>query len=176
MKTKTFLFAAIAIACFAATNFAQGKKPPTFSSVYTNLKTACKSYDGSNGSDGYSICKGPGGYQVRIYYSAAATQINAEIKGKDDSFPIAMSNLNFKWEQVKLEWRLANGKPFAVIMRIPKYAEAADGEYFGKVISQELVVTGLKGYDGLKTTIDAKTTGANSLAREAADSEYLSKN
>ena len=175
MKLRTFVFTALAIACFAVSGYSQGKKVPKFTSVYTNLKTACRSFDSSNGSDGYSICKGPTGYQVRIYYSAATTQINAEIKGKDDNFPMATAALNFDWDRSKLEWRLANGKPFAVIMRIPKYADPADGEYFGKVIGQELVVTGLLGFESLKTSIDAKTTGANSLAREAADSEYLAK-
>ncbi|CAN5513832.1 hypothetical protein BH10ACI2_BH10ACI2_15570 [soil metagenome] len=175
MKFRTFLFAAIAISSFTASIFAQAKKAPKFTSVYTSLKTACRSYAGSNGSDGYSICKGPGGYQVRVYYSAATTQINAELKGKDNSFPIATAALDLKWERSKLEWRLANGKPFAVIMRIDKYGNAADGEYVGKVVGQELVVTGLLGFENLKTSIDAKTTGANDLAREAADSEYLAK-
>ncbi len=174
MKLRIFLFASLAIAIFAVSISAQ-VKTPKFTSVYTSLKTSCKSYDGSNGSDGYSICKGPGGYQVRIYYSAAATQIVAEQKGKDGNFPISMANLDFKWEKSKLEWRLANGKPFALIMRIPKYADPADGEYFGKVTGQELVVTGLLGFESLKTSINAKTTGANALAREAADAEYLSK-
>lgn len=176
MKIKAFILAAIAIACFAASMSAQGKPAPKFTSVYTNLKTACKSFDGSNGSDGYSICKGPGGYQVRIYYSAASTHINAERKGKDDNFPIATASVGFDWNKTKLEWRLANGKPFAVIIRIPKYAEPADGEYYGKVTGQELVVAGLLGFEDLNTKVDAKTAGANSLAREAADSAYLSKN
>jgi len=175
MKTRIFLFGAIAILSVASSISAQGKKAPKFTSVYTDLKTTCRSYDGSNGSDGYSICKGPAPYQVRIYYSAATTQINAERKGKDDHFGIATAALDLKWDRSKLEWRLAGGKPFAVIMRIDKYGKPADGEYFGKVIGQELVVTGLLGFESLKTSIDAKTTGANSLAREAADSEYLSK-
>lgn len=175
MKLRTYLVAAITIACFAASISAQVKKAPKFMSVYTNLKTACRSYAGSNGSDGYSICKGPGGYQVRIYYSAATTQINAERKGKDDHFPIATAAYGFDWGKSRIEWRLANGKPFAVIMRIPKYADPADGEYIGKVIGQELVVAGLLGFESLSTTIDAKTAGANALAREAADAEYLAK-
>lgn len=176
MNLRRFLFAAIATAIFAASICTQGKKAPKFTSVYTSLKTTCRSYAGSNGSDGYSICKGPSGYQVRIYYSAAATQINAERKAKGDNFPIAMTDLDFDWGKSKIEWRLANGKPFAVIMRIPKYDKPADGEYFGKVIGQELVVTGLLGFESLNTSIDATSPSANELAREAADSEYLSKN
>ena len=175
MKLRTSVFAAITIACFAASICAQGKKAPKLTSVYTSLKTTCKSFDGSNGSDGYSVCKGPSGYQVRIYYSATTTQIGAELKGKNDDFPIATASLDFKWNSSKIEWRLANGKPFAVIMRIPKYADPAEGQFLSKVIGQELVVTGLLGFEKLSTKIDAKTTGANSLAREAADAEYLAK-
>lgn len=176
MKLKTFLLASVAIGILAVSISAQGKKAPKFTSVYTNLKTSCKSFDGSNGSDGYSICKGPGGYQVRIYYSASTTEIAAELKGKDDNFHVATASVGFNWGNSKIEWRLANGKPFAVIMRIPTYAEPADGQYFGKVTGQKLVVTGLLGFEDLSTKIDAKTAGANSLAREAADSAYLSKN
>ena len=175
MKIRTFLFAAIAISGFASPISAQGKKAPKFTSIYTNLSTTCRSYDGSNGSDGYSICKGPSGYQVRVYYSAASTQINAELRGKNENFPIATTALDLRWNKTKLEWRLANGKPFAVIMRVDKYGQPEVGEYFGKVIGQQLVVTGLLGFESLCTSIDAKTTGANSLAREAADSEYLAK-
>ncbi len=176
MKLRNFILGAIAIACFAASISAQDKKEPKFTSAYTSLAATCKSYDGSNGSDGYSICRGPGGYQVRVYYSAASTHFNAERKGKDDNYPIATASIGFTWDKTKLEWRLANGKPFAVIMRIPKYAEPKDGEYYGKVTGQELVVAGLLGFESLSTSIDAKTTGANALAREAADSAYLSKN
>lgn len=176
MKIRIFLMTAFAIACFAASVSAQAKKTPAFTSVYTSLATTCRSFDGSDGSDGYSICRGPGGYQVRIYYSAAATHFSAERKGAESSFPIATASYGFDWNKTKLEWRLANGKPFAVIIRIPKYAEPADGEYYGKVIGQELVVAGLAGFESLSTAIDARTAGANALAREAADSAYLSKN
>lgn len=175
MKLRIFILGAIAIAGFAASISAQGQKAPKFTSVYTSLATSCKSYEGSNGSDGYSICRGPGGYQVRVYYSAAATYFNAELRGKDGNFPITSASIEFEWGKTKLEWRLANGKPFSVIMRIPKYADPADGEYYGKVIGQELVVAGLLGFENLTTSIDAKTQGANALAREAADAAYLSK-
>ena len=175
MKFRTFLFAAIAISSFSASISAQGKKAPKFTSIYTSLATTCRSYAGSGGTDGYSICKGPSDYQVRIYYSASTTQINAERKGTDDNFPITTAAIDLEWSRTKLEWRLANGKPFAVIMRSPIYGEPVNGEYFGKVTGEELVVTGLLGFEKLKTSIDGKKKGANELAREAADSEYLAK-
>ena len=174
MKFQIFLCVAFVVVSSAVSVSAQ-VKPPKFASVYTNLAMGCKSWPGSNGSDGYSICKGPGGYQVRIYYSAATTQMNAELKGTDHNFPGITAAIGFEWDKLKLEWRLANGKPFALIMRQPRYAEPADGEYFGKVIGQQLAVIGLLSFEDLDTKIDTKTAGANALAREVADSAYLAK-
>lgn len=146
----------------------------SFTSVYTSLSKLCKTLKGGDGQDDAYICRGAGNYQVRVYYSAAATQINAEIKGKDDSVSLGMLNMDFDLNKSTLEWRMANGKPFAIIMRQPVYAEAvADGEYFGKVIGQKLMVIGLVGYeDSIKGEVDAKTPGANVKARELADDAY----
>lgn len=146
----------------------------TFTSSYTSLGgKACKFYPGGDGQDGMSLCKGPGGYQVRIYSSATMTHINAELKGTDDSFSLASVSLGFNESKAKIEWRLASGKPFAAIFRVPKYAEPADsGMGLSKVIGEELVIIGLKGHETLSTSIDGKTPNANVKAREAADGGY----
>ena len=176
MKIRYLLIIAAITVCSSMAVSAQPKaKTPTFTSSYTSLSVGCKTMHGSNGTDDAFLCKGPAGYQIRIYYSAAATHLAAELKGKDTTFPIAMANMDFNEAKVKAEWRLANGKPFALIIRMPKYGDPAEGEYFGKLIGHELVVTGLLGFESLKTSIDTKTTGANALAREAADAEYLAK-
>jgi len=48
------------------------------------------------------------------------------------------------WKQKTVEWRLANGKPFAVIMRDYKYAGDDLCSTSGKVIGESLIVKGLK--------------------------------
>jgi hypothetical protein len=83
-----------------------------------------------------------------------------------------MLALDFDDRKTKVEWRTANGKPFAMIMRIPTYGKAKEGEYFGPVNGEQLFVRGLKGFD-FETTVDAKTPNANARARELADAEYL---
>ena len=61
-------------------------------------------------------------------------------------------------------------------MRIPTYPESSGDKYGpNKPNGEELVVVGLLGFESLNTSINAKTKGANSLAREAADAEYLAK-
>lgn len=170
MTTKNALFSVTFLIMLSVTAFAQ--TPTRFASVYTSLGKGCKTLRGENGTDDASICRGVGGYQVRVYGSAAATHINAEKKGSDESINLATLSIEFNESKTNLEWRLANGKPFAVIIRVPKYGDATDeNPYFGRVIGQELIIRGLKGYD-IELSVDAKTTNANLKARELADKAY----
>jgi len=169
MKLKMILWTAAI--CLGMSGVTLAQKPVRFTSVYSGLNKGCKTLHGSHGTDDAFLCPGPGGYKVRVYYSAATMQINAEPRGSDHSASLATLDLAFDDRKTKLEWRLANGKPFAVIMRQPVYGDPAPGEYFGKVIGWQLKVTGLVGYD-VDQTIDASTPKANLSAREAADKAY----
>jgi hypothetical protein len=170
---KNIISLALAL-LFAASLVAQSKPAAKtrFASVYTNFTSNCKSYDGENGSDGYSICRGPGGYKIQNYFAAAAALYVASFKDENASYGFPMLALDFDDRKTKVEWRTANGKPFAMIMRIPTYGPAKEGKYFGPVNGEELFVRGLKGFD-FETKVDAKTPGANAKARELADAEYL---
>ncbi len=173
MNIRSFLFAGVVISCFALSICAQKSAPVRFTSIYTSLGAGCKTLRGHSGQDDASLCKGPAGYQVRVYSSATTTQIMIELKGTDDTFPLANVSLAFNESKSRIEWRLANGKPFAAIMRVPTYADRTDGEAgVGKVIGQELTITGLKGFENIGTTVDAKTQNANAKAREEADKAY----
>jgi len=157
-----------------ATIVTSAQRPaPKFTSVYTSLGAGCKVLRGKGGTDDAAVCRGASGYQVRIYSSASMTHIAAEEKGGNETYTLASVALDFNESKSRVEWRLANGKPFAAILRIPKYADGNAG--VGKVIGEELVVVGLKGFGDLDTAVNAKTRGANALAREAADSAYLAK-
>jgi hypothetical protein len=173
MKTTILTLLCLVMLGVATTSYAQAKRKTTFTSAYTGLGRGCHEIAGSGGTDGLSICRGPGGYQVRVYYSAASTQINAEIKGKDDNFPLATLDLGFDLNKARVEWRLANGKPFAAILRVPTYADPTGVQYFGKVIGEELVVKGLKGFGNIDAAVNAKRPNANAEARAAADQGYV---
>jgi hypothetical protein len=145
-----------------------------FSSVYSPL-TKCGSgmtkreerEAEKHGSDIPSRCKGFGGYVVDISYSACSSSLSLT-KG-DENISLGMQAIDYK--QKTIEWRLANGKPFAVIMRVYEYAGNDLCQTGGKVTKESLVVTGLKGFE-IEGTVDAKTPNANLKARELADKAY----
>ena len=61
-------------------------------------------------------------------------------------------------------------------MRVAKYGEPDDeNPYLGKKIGEELIVKGLKGFENIDFTVDAKTPNANAKARELADNAYSDK-
>jgi hypothetical protein len=172
---KNFSIAVLLILACTGIALSQRKPAaPTFASVYTNFTTSCKNFDGEGGTDGYSVCRGPGGYDIRVYFSAASSHYNAEMRKEESSnFPIAMLPVDFNDRKTRVEWRTANGKPFAVIMRTPTYADPIkEGEYYGPVNGGRLVIKGLKGID-VDTSVDVKTPNANKAAREIADAAYL---
>ena len=108
-----------------------------------------------------------------MYSAAAAFYISAEIKGKDGAFNLATTDNDFDTRKTRIEWRMANGKPFAAIIRVPKYGDPTpDNPYFGKVMGEQLVIAGLKGYD-IELFVDARDPNANAKARELADKAYL---
>ena len=174
MKPRLILCVAFLGLLMVGNILAQKPAATKFTSVYTSLSKGCKVLKGGDGQDDAALCKGAGNYQVRVYYSAASSHFNAEVKGTDDSVMLATLSVGFDESKTTLEWRLANGKPFAVIMRVPVYADpVGDEQYYGKVIGQELVVVGLVGFEQtVSGEVDAKTPNANVKAREIADKAY----
>ena len=149
---------------------------PTFSSGYTAL-TKCGSgmtkkeekEAEEHGSDIPTRCKGYGGYDVYISYSACASNFSLD-KG-DESIPLGMQAVD--WKQKTVEWRLANGKPFAVIMRVYEYKGTNECAMAGKIVGESLIVKGLKGYEHIDGTVNVNgTANPNVKAREIADKGY----
>ena len=130
---------------FAKNVASQGAR---FSSVYSPL-TKCGSgmtkqeeKDAEeHGSDIPTRCKGYGGYDVYIYYSACSS--NFSLQKGEENIPLGMQAIN--WKQKTVEWRMANGKPFAIIMRTYEYAGNELCATGGKITSESLIVRGLKG-------------------------------
>lgn len=149
---------------------------PRFSSAYTAL-TKCGSgmtkkeekEAEEQGSDIPTRCKGPGGYYVYISYSACASSFSLE-KG-EESISLGMQAVD--WKQKTVEWRMANGKPFAIIMRVYEYAGDNECAMGGKITGESLMVMGLKGYEHINETVEVKgKPNPNLKARELADKGY----
>lgn len=86
-------------------------------SVYTDV-TKCKLHD-TNWDHFFRDCKGPGGRMVTLFYLEGIARI---IIDKDEDSPSAEAAIsvggNGKVFGDKIEWRLRNGKPCAVIARV----------------------------------------------------------
>jgi hypothetical protein len=156
----------------ASSTAAQGAT--RFSSAYTTLvncgsgmtKKEEKAAE-NQGSDIPSRCKGLAGYVVDISYSACSS--NFTLERGEESISLGMQAID--WKQKTVEWRLANGKPFAIIMRSYEYAGNDLCATGGKITKESLKVVGLKGFE-IAETVDAKLPNANLKARELADKGY----
>ena len=156
--------------------FSDDEKDTKFTSVYTDLNKNCKSEGGENGGHVSTFCKGVGGYQIHYFDSAANLNFFVKpISDDEDQINLAMQSLSYDTKNRKIEWRLADGNPFAVIMRTNKY-ETNDEGFPGKITGEYLIVKGLKGFENIDFEIDArKTPNANEKARELADNAYSGK-
>lgn len=179
MKLAFICLPIILSLCFTTGGIAGTAPAPTFSSAYTDLNKDCKDAfkDVGEGQDMPLRCKGYGGYYLYIYYSAWASHINAQmLRNEDVSISLAMQELSYSDAKGrKVEWRMADGKPFAVILRVSHYKESTNGEnpFDAKLKTGEsLLVKGLKGYEHIDGAVDARTPDANIKARELADRQY----
>lgn len=183
MKTLILIFVCSAIICSVGIDSSQANLSATrFTSAYTDLNRECKDAvkQVGEGQDMPLRCKGYGGYYIYIYYSAWASQIAAQMQRNEDvSIPLAVQALNYSDEKGrKIEWRMADGVPFAVILRVSKYisnAGADGGNPFDPKhkTGESLLVKGLKGYEKIDFEVDVKTTpNPNERARQLADENY----
>ena len=154
-----------------------------FSSLYTNLKTQCrpavKLKKGEEFEGDMPLrCKGYGGYEIRVGYSAMSSQFSINLIGKEDDVVVStMQPINYDLQR-KVEWRFAQGKPFAVIYRIDlTKGTSADADMWSpqNKTGESLVIKGLKGYEQIDFEIDARQPGANLKARAMADQAYARK-
>lgn len=147
---------------------------PKFSSMYTDLiydaYFVTNDEDLYPGQDGVQRCDGPDGYYVKTSYSVMDT-IYTVMKEDSEFMRVFVSTENTEEAGPMLEWRLANGKPFAVILRFYVYGPVEDK------IEEYLIVEGLEGYEHIDFKIYVETTeNANIEARTVADNAYAEVN
>ena len=186
LRIKSLVFTLLAVLCISSL-FSQAvlsrsgsnsSGPATkFTSVYTDLKKQCKNAFKSvgEGQDMPLKCKGYGGYEIRIDYSAASSSLRVQPAGDkaDEAISLGMQPITYS-DSRKIEWRLADGKPFAVIYRVDKSKSEDPTEMWQpqNKTGEALMVKGLKGYDHINFEVDANEQGANAKARARADAAY----
>jgi hypothetical protein len=151
---------------------------PDFSSVYTDLSKDCKAAVKrvAEGQDVPLRCKGYGGYEIIIDYSAMSAHLRIQSTHGEQAASVAPQPLSY-YDKKKLEWRLAKGKPFAIIVRGDRYKDESgniDADTYSpqNVTGTYLFVVGLKGHEYINGKIDVKTPNANAMAREMADAGF----
>lgn len=149
-----------------------------FSSVYTQLDdTTCSAVKNVIDKDEAPlICHGYGDYMIFVEEHGVFPRfyIGREISEKLDDwsasdFPSFAQN-STGWNMV-IEWRLADGEPFACIVRSKIDRSLINPDEKG--LTDKFVVKNLKGFGPIEITIDASDTkNANIAARNAADSGF----
>lgn len=157
---------------------AHGGAAQKFSSAYTDLKTQCKpiAKGEPQGDDTPLRCEGQGGYEIRIDFSAASSHLYVQPTACecDERVELAAQPLSYDSKR-KVEWRLAGGKPFAVIFRVDKPKDGLDPSEMWRPenkAGEALLVKGLKGFERIDFEVDARGPDANAKAREMADAAY----
>lgn len=177
-KTSCLIF--ITIAFCTANIYSQKKsgkaKPPVFSSVYlnTNNGKSCRIVD-----EEIFRCKPVGGYRIFMGFHNVLENVWIETVGGTEVARIPSNEAGmFTRSFPKFEWRLANGKPFAVIVRFAIFTPEdmennRDLTNNYSKFPQILVVKGLPGFEQIDFELDTKTTpNSNQKARDLADTGY----
>ena len=148
-----------------------------FSSAYTDFSDKfCKDFDSENpGSDGWMECSGIGGYGIHIFYNTYGHEI-ASVRSSDNGFQLSLTKNSecgqSQYYGGKLEWRLANRRPFAGIIRVV-CLDFEDEEGSFEELGQYLLVVGLEGHENIDFSVDVRENlNANVQARELADRNY----
>lgn len=149
-----------------------------FTSVYTKLdsKTCQPLSVAENDEEVPDICDGYKDYKILVSHHGTATKIyiGTEISKNTDLWDTAelpMFIANNAGNGQTIEWRLADGEPFACIVRAEYNKSIINPDEKGT--ANELVVKNLKGFAPINIKIDAqKNKRANEEARQRADSAY----
>ena len=150
------------------------------SSVFTNMSVDCKAESKVEADEVPLICKAVGGYRLRIVPAGAWAE-SLEIVDKKGETIASLGTHGYGFSTAKnkkLEWRMANGKPFAVILRINKYNsekanEDGDNPFLAKYkIGEALMIKGLDGHSQIEFEIDGKEKNANVKAQKKADENF----
>ncbi|NOT89139.1 MAG: hypothetical protein HOP03_13265 [Lysobacter sp.] len=164
MRLNTLRFAMLSLALTAA-NHPVKAATPVFASGYTDLSRDCRpafaDAELEEGQDNALRCKGSGEYGLFIYFSAMDAMLTVENARGDTVFDMPLTLDDY--ERGKVEWRLADGHAFAIIVRMKPKGAPETLEIRGidsrRTIHRSVPVAGRK--------------NANAQARTEADKAYV---
>ncbi|MFZ2266292.1 MAG: hypothetical protein WAV95_01810 [Azonexus sp.] len=142
---------------------------PRFSSKYTDLSKDCKwafkESELREGQDNSLSCRADQAYYLGFDFAANTTGV--WVSNTKADFHLGTFVIHSP-QKGMIEWRMANNKPFAIIIR------AAGQNMDGNPGPERLFVRGLIGYEFIEAAIPTKGNNrANEEARNFADGAYL---
>lgn len=152
---------------------------PKFDSSYTHLGKDCVEMPQPEeyaGQDPAFDCKGPDGLHARLYFSAAdalLVVLRPVTHSTDEVLDSLIDGVNgIDTQKGVLEWRLADGRPYAIIMRSrPVEFDDAGVPKAGGV--ETLEVRSIQPHPSFTHSIHVRSTPeANKRARELADGSW----
>lgn len=169
---KTFLNAFI-LCYIGISMYAHASVDIKFTSSYTNLSKDCrwafKESQLQEGQDNSLTCNGYDAYSIQIdpIGIEGVLHINKGSEFNLDPSPIVPDS-----GKGMIEWRMANKRPFAIIVRSLS-PDSFTGDTFTEK-KEYLMVLGLKNYEFINYTVDVKNIPiANQQARDLADAAYI---
>lgn len=183
---KKFIITALSLFLLIGLTSVQGAREAgpavKFTSLYTDLNKECRSamtkaeeeQAEKYGQDIPLVCKGYGGYEISLGSHGAMSYLIVKRKGAKEDEKAPVQEMLFISDPIytrKVEWRLADGIPFAVIFRRDIYDDTQDPSE-RKKIGEVLRVAGLKD-EKINFEVDVKKyPNANEEARRLADQAY----
>ncbi len=139
---------------------------PRFESGYTDLAKDCRAaFDQKEVEEGQDMpqrCRGPAGATLYIYFSAEESFLQVETAAGTSQLEEALRLSDY--DRGKVEWRMADGVPFAIIVRTRK----AEGR------AETLEVRGVGTHRTIVGSVRvAGRANANIEARSLADRGYI---
>ncbi len=149
---------------------------PVHTSVYTDMDKDCgDAVDESTvprGSDIPQTCKGPEGWSLYESYSVFDTY-RSVMKGQEEFSTLHPGSdvecVRVGYAARKVEWRLRDGRPIALIYRVSCYDESDGTAHFSPVRGEYLVVQPLRKRSPPAAFDTRRTKNPNEEARRRAD-------
>lgn len=183
MRKKKCLILVIIAFCAVSSNAQKNFKrapAPVFTSVYSDMSKgkSCQTVE-----EEIIGCRPIGGYRIFAAFHNVFESVWIEtLRGKTVADIPSDKTGGISRSLGKFEWRLANGKPFAVIARFGFYpmdeADQTGANMWSdkRKFAELLVVKGLPGYEQIDVELDARLTpDPNQKARDLADEAFMIK-
>jgi hypothetical protein len=168
LSTRVILVPLLLIASFPV--LAEEKTTSVFTSMDSDCHDAFDASEAGEGSDIPQICKGPKKYSIYEYYSGDESFRSIQ-RGKEDLTGTlgALSPCERGTYGQKMEWRLRDGEPFALIYRITCYRAEGDKTPNNRTGEYLMIQPLAKGQPAIEIDL-LRTKKANRVARTQADS------